>query len=189
MSDRDNPNDTPLAAEEAKNPQRLLQLVYDELRSLAEARMRREAPGQTLQATALVHEAYMRLVDAEGDAKNSWASRSHFFGAAALAMRRILIERARARGAAKRGGNLKRLELDPSSLSVGDVPVELLDLDEALERLAEESPKQAELVNLRFFAGLTLPQAAEILSISISTAERHWAYARAWLYAAMKGDL
>jgi RNA polymerase sigma factor (TIGR02999 family) len=146
----------------------LLPLVYDELRKLAAQRMAKEAAGHTLQATALVHEAYLRLV-----------------GAAAEAMRRILIDHARAKGAAKRGGSLRKPQLDASHLTLGNVPAELLDLDESLGKLGQEDPVKAELVKLRFFAGLTLDQAAKVLGISPATADRHWSYARAWLYGDM----
>jgi len=167
----------------------LLPLVYDELRTLADRHLRREAPGATLQATALVHEAYLRLLGPAGDDSRGWDGRGHFFAAAAEAMRRILVERARTRGALKRGGGWRRLNLDRPDILVDDVPAELLDLSDALDRLAAESPEKAELVKLRFFGGLTLPQAAAALGISPSTADRAWAYARAWLFAAMEGNL
>jgi RNA polymerase sigma factor (TIGR02999 family) len=165
----------------------LLPLVYAELRALAERRMAKEGPGQTLQATALVHEAYMRLVAADETAPLQWDSRGHFFAAAAEAMRRILIDRARTKRAVKRGGDVRRLELS-CDLCVKDVPQELLDLDEALCRFAEVEPEKAELVKLRFFAGLTSHQAAEIMGISPATADRHWAFARAWLYSDLTRD-
>ena len=188
-----------LQAIDAGDPQAaagLLPLVYDELRRLAEARLGRERPGQTLQATALVHEAYLRLVGGgEGAAESSqkvregrWDGRGHFFAAAAEAMRRILIDRARARGAAKRGGGFRRLSLDAAALLADEAPAELLDLDDALRRLEAEDPQKAELVKLRFFAGLTLPQAAAVLGISPTTADRHWAFARAWLYHELSGN-
>jgi RNA polymerase sigma factor (TIGR02999 family) len=160
----------------------LLPLVYDELRKLAAQRMAMEAVGHTLSATALVHEAYLRLVGPNENLVGSWDSKGHFFAAAAEAMRRILIDRARAKGAQKRGGNFRRLQLDQDPLTGEDLSAELLDLDAALERLAAEDATKAELVKLRFFAGLTLEEAAGILSISPATADRHWAYARAWLY-------
>ncbi|MHC5023450.1 MAG: sigma-70 family RNA polymerase sigma factor [Planctomycetota bacterium] len=160
----------------------LLPLVYDELRKLAAQRMAKEAAGHTLQATALVHEAYLRLVGPELNLNSGWEGRGHFFAAAAEAMRRILIDHARAKGAVKRGGSRRKLPLEASQLTLGRVPAELLDLDESLGRLAEEDPVKAELVKLRFFAGLTLDEAAKILGISPATADRHWAYARAWLY-------
>jgi len=160
----------------------LLPLVYEELRKLAAQRMAQEAVGQTLSATALVHEAYLRLVGPNENLVGSWDSKGHFFAAAAEAMRRILIDRARAKGAQKRGGNFRRLRLDQDPLASDDVSAELLDLDGALAKLAAEDPAKAELVKLRFFAGLTLEEAAGILGISPATADRHWAYARAWLY-------
>lgn len=163
----------------------LLPLVYGELRKLAAQRVATEADGQTLQATALVHEAYLRLVGPEDDQAERWHGRGHFFAAAAEAMRRILIDRARARGAVKRGGDRRRLKLDPDRLADENLSAELLDLDEALGRLAAEDPTKAELVKLRFFAGLSLDEAAEQLGISPATADRHWVYARAWLYRAM----
>jgi len=170
----------PDAAEE------LLPLVYDELRKLADARLAREKPGQTLQATALVHEAYLRLVGPESAGAPAWDHRGHFFAAAADAMRRILVDRARARGTAKRGGSARRIRLDSSMLTLDAAPPELLDLDDALRRLAGEDQRKADLVNLRFFAGLTLDQAAAVLGVSPATADRDWAYARAWLYDALR---
>lgn len=166
----------------------LLPVVYDELRALAAARLRREGGPQSLGATALVHEAYLRLVGPQGQGADSWSGRGHFFAAAAQAMRRILVDRARERGAQKRGGALARLELDPSQLFVDAPPPELIDLDAALTRFAAEDPQKAELVSLRFFAGLTLREAAAVLGISMTTADRHWAYARAWLFDEMGGE-
>ena len=160
----------------------LLPLVYEELRKLAAQRMAKEAAGQTLQATALVHEAYLRLMGPDRDSDRGWDSRGHFFAAAAEAMRRILIDHARAKGAVKRGGSLRKLQLDASHLTLGSVPAELLDLDESLGKLEKDDPVKAELVKLRFFTGLTLDEAAKILGISPATADRHWSYARAWLY-------
>jgi RNA polymerase sigma factor (TIGR02999 family) len=159
---------------------RLLPLVYEELRKLAAARLAREKPGQTLQATALVHEAYLRLVD--GDVSPPWNSRGHFFAAAAEAMRRILVERARRKARIRHGGGLNRVDLDGIDLSRDEPPDDVLALDVALDRLAEEEPNVAEVVKLRYFAGLTIEQAALVLNISVRTANRHWAYARAWLY-------
>ncbi len=160
----------------------LLPLVYDELRRLARAHMAGERAEHTLQATALVHEAYLRLV---GDSDTPWDNRGHFFSAAAEAMRRILIEHARSRNAQKRGGALERVELN-DALSPLALPAEnlenLLALDEALTQLAIEAPAKAELVKLRYFAGLSLEQAADALKISPATAKRYWAYCRAWLY-------
>ncbi len=160
--------------------EQLLPIVYDELRALAQHRMAGESPGQTLQATALVHEAYLRLLG-DDEAGRQWDNKGHFFAAAAEAMRRILIDRARAKGAIKRGRRA-RVSLSPDQVTLDTVPQELLDLDEAIRRLAEEDASKADLVKLRFFAGLSLPQAAAVLGISPTTADRHWAYARAWLY-------
>jgi RNA polymerase sigma factor (TIGR02999 family) len=159
----------------------LLPLVYDELRRLAAARMAEERPGQTLQATALVHEAYLRLVGA--GQPDGWDGRGHFFAAAAEAMRRILVEAARRKGRARHGGGQQRIDLGESALVVESPGDDLLAIDEALTRLAELDPTRAELVKLRFFAGLTMPEAAAALGISLATAERHWAFARTWLYA------
>jgi RNA polymerase sigma factor (TIGR02999 family) len=168
---------------EAGDPQaaeKLLPLVYAELRKLAAAKMAHEQPGQTLQATALVHEAYLRLVD--DDRAVRWNSRGHFFSAAAEAMRRILVEKARRKQSARHGGGQRRIELD-DALAVPDRQAdELLAIDEALARFAEVAPAKAELVKLRFFAGMTIPEAADVLGISHATAERYWAYARVWLY-------
>jgi len=165
----------------------LLPLVYDELRQLAAQRLAHEAAGQTLQPTALVHEAYVRLVDAEQQQR--WDSRGHFFSAAAEAMRRILVDSARRKGRLKRGGDLARRELNETVLAEPEISHDLLALDEALKRFAEKDPAKCELVKLRFFAGLRIPQAAEALGISTSTADRHWAYARAWLFRAVsQGD-
>ena len=158
--------------------EKLLPLVYDELRKLAAQKMAQEKPGQTLQATALVHEAYLRLVD-NGKAQH-WDSRRHFFAAAAEAMRRILIERARRRN--RRGGRHRELRHDPTSADGGRSVEDLLAVDEALEHLAARDPEKAELVKLRFYAGLTLDESARCLGVSRATASRHWAYARAWLH-------
>jgi RNA polymerase sigma factor (TIGR02999 family) len=163
----------------------LLPLVYDELRKLAAQRMAQEKPGQTLQATALVHDAYVRLVD--GDQAQHWNSRGHFFAAAAEAMRRILVERARSKRRIKRGGGRQRIELDEACPVVEPPSDDLLALDEALTRLAERDPLRAELVKLRFFAGLTMAEAAEALGLSLATAERHWTFVRVWLYAELRG--
>ncbi|MCI0637577.1 MAG: ECF-type sigma factor [Gemmataceae bacterium] len=163
----------------------LLPLVYDELRKLAAQRLAQEKPGQTLQATALVHEAYLRLV-ASGDASapkdQHWDSRGHFFAAAAEAMRRILVDNARRKGRPKHGGDRQRVDLE-EALQITELPEELLALDQALAKLAREEPRKAELVKLRFFAGLTILEAAKMLGISTATAERYWSYARVWLYA------
>jgi RNA polymerase sigma factor (TIGR02999 family) len=180
-----------LSAIDTGDPQaaaELLPLVYQELRKLADARLAQERPGQTLQATALVHEAYLRLVGPDLHGDNNWDSRGHFFAAAAEAMRRILIDRARARGAVKRGGAAQLLTLDPTLLSLDSVSSEIVDLDEALTRFEAEDPEKAALVKLRFFGGLTLKQAAGALGLAPTTADRHWAYARAWLFRALDSD-
>ena len=161
----------------------LLPLVYEQLRALAERNMRHERPDQTLQATALVHDAYLRLVDTTK--VQLWESRWHFYAAAAESMRRILVENARRRGRLKRGGQMSRVDFDNLELTVDDPPDELIALDEALNRLALDHPKKAQLVNLRFFGGLTHEEAAQALGVSTSTADRHWAFARAWLYRQM----
>jgi len=159
--------------------EQLLPLVYDELRKLAGMRMAQEASGQTLQATGLVHEAYLRLVDVEKP--QHWNSRGHFFGAAAEAMRRILVDNARRKKSAKAGGNLQRVELDEAQIAVNGRDIDLVALDEALDKLAARDARLAELVKLRFFAGMTIRQAAEALGISESTADADWAYAKSWL--------
>jgi len=159
--------------------EQLLPLVYGELRKLAAARLAQEKPGQTLQATALVHEAYLRLVDVEQ--AQHWNSRGHFFAAAAEAMRRILIERARHKRSAKGGGKLQRVELREENLAAPGSDVDLLALDEALDKLARHDQRKAELVKLRFFAGLTIREAAAALGIAESTADADWAYVKAWL--------
>jgi RNA polymerase sigma factor (TIGR02999 family) len=166
--------------------EQLLPLVYGELRKLAGQKMANEAPGQTLQATALVHEAYLRLVDA--DSAQHWNSRRHFIAAAAEAMRRILVEHARRKGSLKRGGGRKREELDEANLVVPEAPDELLALDDALTQLAETDSQAAELVKLRYFAGLTVKQAAESLGISPRAADFLWAFARAWLLRKIQGE-
>jgi RNA polymerase sigma factor (TIGR02999 family) len=163
----------------------LLPLVYDELRQLAARQLAGEKPGQTLQPTALVHEAYLRLA---GDSGAGFASRRHFFAAAVQAMRRILVEAARAKGSRKRGGGRRRDRPDLDALAASGPAEDLLALHDALERFAAHDPVKARLVELRFFAGLTLEQAAECLDISLSTADRAWRYARAWLATAMADD-
>jgi RNA polymerase sigma factor (TIGR02999 family) len=163
----------------------LLPLVYEELRRLAAARLANEKPGQTLQATALVHEAYLRLVG--GQAAQSWANRSHFFAAAAEAMRRILIENARRKTCAKHGGDLVRVELNDADFADADSDRRLLAIDEALDGLTAHDPQAAELVKLRYFAGFSLTEAAEILGISRTAAYDQWAYARAWLRCEVEG--
>ena len=165
----------PTAADE------LLPLIYDELRRLASARLGHERPGQTLQATALVHEAYLRVLGV--DTAQVFDSRGHFFATAAEAMRRILVDRARKKKTAKHGGHLKRVELRDAPMPEQPAPDELLALDAALGKLQETDKTKAELVKLRYFAGLTVPQAAEILGIGVSTADKYWAYSKSWLRA------
>ncbi len=157
----------------------LLPLVYEELRRLAAHKLANEAPGQTLQPTALVHEAWLRLL---GPAQGRFENRGHFFAAAAEAMRRILIENARRKHRLKRGGHQERISLDELQLATESDPATLLSLDEALEKLARQHPEKAALVKLRFFTGLSLPEAAQALGLSQTTAKRHWTFARAWLY-------
>ena len=167
---------------ESGDPQaaaQLLPLVYDELRKLAASRLAAERPGQTLQATALVHEAYLRLVDTEQP--QHWNSRGHFFAAAAEAMRRILVENARRKRSEKHGGGRLRVDLDDIAPAVGNPDDDLVALNEALEKFEKVDPAKAQVVKLRYFAGLTVPQAAEVLGISASTVDNYWAYARAWL--------
>jgi RNA polymerase sigma factor (TIGR02999 family) len=164
----------------------LLPLVYDELRKLAAHKLAHEKPGQTLQATGLVHEAYIRLVDV--DKAQHWNSRGHFFAAAAEAMRRILIENARRRGRIKHGGGRNRQEVSPSEIAGPEDAHDLLALDEALTRLDKEDHDAAELVKLRYFAGLTIPQAAEILGVSPRKADFVWSFARAWLRRELAND-
>jgi len=187
----------PAAAEQ------LLPLVYGELRKLAAAKLAQEKPGQTLQATALVHEAYLRLVGSAGPAEpvvqvdsearsrragGTYASRGHFFGAAAEAMRRILVEQARHRGRLKRGGHRQRVDLD-SACAIQEPPsLDILALDEALTKLAATERVKADLVKLRYFAGLTMPQAAEALGVSLATAQRYWTFAKAWLYSELADE-
>jgi RNA polymerase sigma factor (TIGR02999 family) len=164
----------------------LLPLVYERLRALAARQMRHERADHTLQATSLVHEAYVRLVDTSK--VQLWDSRWHFFAAAAKAMRRILVESARRKGRIKRGGGQQRVDLDTLKLTVGDAPDQLLALDDALTKLAVEHPEKARLVDLRYFGGLTHEEAAQAVGVSNSTADRHWAFARAWLYREMAAD-
>jgi len=201
-------------AGDAQAAGQLLPLVYGELRRLAAAKLAHEKPGQTLSATALVHEAYLRLVGGQGTGSQepgasaatsgdetllppgprpldsvSWNSRGHFFAAAAEAMRRILVESARRKQTLKRGGGEKRVDLElVDSLVIDDETLDLVALDEALTRLAQQQPVKAELVKLRFFAGLTMREAAEALGISLATAERHWTFARTWLLAELSRD-
>ena len=178
-----------LSAIEEGDPQaagQLLPLVYDELRKLAAQKMAQEKPGQTLQATALVHEAYVRLVDVEKAQR--WDSRRHFFAAAAEAMRRILVEIVRRKGRRKRGGDFQRVDLDEAELVTHTGPAELLAVDDALDRLANEDAVSAELVKLRYFGGQSLEEIAELMGMSRATVYRHWAYARAWLRSEIEGD-
>src|SRR4051812_20074485 len=177
-----------LAAIERGDPaaaEALLPLVYEELRTLAAQRLAQEKPGQTLQATALVHEAYLRLIGDDG--RSGWNGRGHFFAAAAEAMRRILVESARRKGRVRHGGGRRQVSLDRLDLAADEASQAILDLDEALGKLAAEEPSVAELVKLRYFAGLTAAQAAEALGISIRTANRDWAYAKAWLFQRLSG--
>lgn len=167
----------PAAAEE------LLPLVYDELRKLAAQRMAHEASAQTLQPTALVHEAWLKLT---GNSSQTWNGKGHFFGAAAEAMRRILIDRARKRGRDRHGHGLRRVDLDQVDVAMTTDDEVLLLVHEALERFASEAPDMAEVVKLRYFAGLSIPDCARVLGISEATAKRHWSYARAWLFAELK---
>jgi RNA polymerase sigma factor (TIGR02999 family) len=164
--------------------EQLLPLIYEELRKLAATKLAHEKPGQTLQATALVHEAYLRLV---GDANARWDSRGHFFAAAAEAMRRILIDGARAKGRQKRGGDHGRFDIDAVDVAVHATPDQLLAIDEALDKLQREDPAIFELVRLRYFAGLNVEEVAAALGISPATAYRHWNYARAWLHGELLG--
>jgi RNA polymerase sigma factor (TIGR02999 family) len=167
--------------------EQLLPLVYDELRKLAAARMADEAPGQTLQPTALVHEAYLRLIGPAEEVR--WENRGHFFAAAAEAMRRILVDDARRKQAGKRGGGMHRVDLDaaaPAAPPDDSAADNLLALDEALRQFEAEEPLRARLVKLRYFAGLSIPEAAAALDISVATAKRHWVYARSWLYGKVR---
>jgi RNA polymerase sigma factor (TIGR02999 family) len=166
--------------------ERLLPLVYDALRRLAAARMASEAPGNTLQPTALVHEAWLQLV---GPNPVHWNNRGHFFGAAAEAMRRILLQRARKKGRLRHGGELQRVDLDEVTLATHDHDEVILAVDEALEKLAAESPQKAEIVKLRYFGGLGHAEIAEVLGVSEPTVRRYWAYARSWLYAELRPQM
>lgn len=164
----------------------LLPVVYDELRKLAAAKLAADKPSASLQPTVLVHDAYLRLVDQ--DVPQRWNGRRHFFGAAAEAMRRILVENARKRASLKRGGDLQRVDFDEPICTEKDEQVDLLALDEALQALEREAPEKAALVKLRFFAGLSVPEAAQALGVSRTTAERHWRFARTWLFAKLQTD-
>jgi RNA polymerase sigma factor (TIGR02999 family) len=170
----------------AQAAQQLLPLVYEELRKLASANLAGDKPTPTLQPTMLVHEAYIRLVDQERPQR--WNGRGHFFGAAAEAMRRILVEHARRRASLKRGGRFRRKILEEVQLNDETDLADLLALDEALVELEELAPEKAKLVKLRYFAGLTTPEAARALGVSLTTAERHWRFARTWLFARLCGD-
>ena len=165
--------------------EQLLPLVYRELRALARQLMAGERPGHTLQSTALVHEAWLRVA---GEREQRWESRAHFFGAAAEAMRRILVERARRKLAARHGGGQERIELDEVEIAVAVADDELLALHDALDRLAAHDPRKAELVKLRYFAGLSIDEAADVLGISAPTAKRDWTYARAWLFREIRNS-
>lgn len=178
-----------LSAIEAGEPQaaeQLLPLVYDELRKLAAVRLANEKPGQTLEATGLVNEAYLRLVNV--DVAQQWNHRGHFFAAAAEAMRRILVESARRKSRLKHGSGRERVELDSGCLVSAAPTLDIVALDEALSRLGDIEPVKAELVKLRFFAGLTMPEAAAVLNISLATAERYWTFAKSWLYAELADE-
>lgn len=165
----------------------LLPLVYDELRKLAAAKLAHEKPGQTLQATALVHDAYLRIVDTEQ--VQHWDSRGHFFAAAAVAMRRLLVEQARSKNRLKRGGDMHRVPLDGLEIPFDVPPEELLGLDEALSKLERESPEKAKVVQLRFFVGMNHEEVGKALGVSAVTARRHWRYARAWLRREIRLEL
>jgi RNA polymerase sigma factor (TIGR02999 family) len=169
---------------EPQAAQQLLPLVYEELRKLAAQKLAQERPGQTLQATALVHEAYMRLVDVEKAQK--WNSRSHFFGAAAEAMRRILVDNARRKQRPKHGGGRQRVDLDEACCLANEAAEQVLLVNDALAQLAQESPEKAALVKLRYFVGMSTQEAAEALGISRATADRYWAYAKVFLYCALE---
>ena len=166
--------------------EQLLPLVYDELRKLAAARMAQEQPGQTLQATALVHDAYIRLVDVEK--AQHWNSRGHFFGAAAEAMQRILVENARRKLRVRHGGDVTRIDLDKAELVSVLPPDELLDLNDAIENLAKHDMPAANLVKLRYFTGMSVEEAADAVGLSRTNAYRHWTYARAWLFSQIHGE-
>ena len=174
---------TQIDAGDPQAAEKLLPLVYEELRKLAAAKLAQEKPGQTLQATALVNEAYLRLVG--GAQTKGWESSKHFLAAAAEAMRRILVDNARRKKTVKHGGTRQRIEFDEGDPTSSRDSLDLLALDESLERLSHLEPLKAELVKLRFFAGLTMPEVAAALGLSLATAERHWTYARTWLFAAM----
>jgi RNA polymerase sigma factor (TIGR02999 family) len=171
---------------EAEAQEQLLKVIYSELHRMAEQKLARELPGQTLQPTALVHDAWLQLVGSDG--KSGLTNRAHFFGAAAQAMRRILIDRARRKRAEKRGGSFERIDLDSVELAATANDITLLRIDEALEKLGLEDPPSAELVRLRFFVGMKIDEAAQVLGISERTAKRYWHFARAWLYDELRRD-
>jgi RNA polymerase sigma factor (TIGR02999 family) len=173
--------------------ERLLPVVYDELRKLAAQKLAQEKPGQTLEATALVHEAYLRLVvpargGSQPPVEQHWNTSGHFFGAAAEAMRRILIDQARHKQSQRQGGGRRRQDLEHLQITAAEPSLDVLAVNEALERFEQVDPLKSRLVKLRYFAGLTIPQAADALGISSTTADRYWAYARAWLHAELKKD-
>jgi RNA polymerase sigma factor (TIGR02999 family) len=170
---------------DSKAAEELIPLVYDELRKLAAFKLAEQPPGQTLQPTALVHEVYLRLL---GNGNHSWQNRKHFFAAAAEAMRHLLVDRARRKAAARHGGGWRRLDLDKVVIAANTSDENILLISEALEKLAAHDPASAELVKLRFFGGLTFPQSAEVMGISERTAQRFWAYARAWLFREIKNS-
>ncbi len=172
---------------DSSTAEQLLPLVYQELRRLAATRLAQEKPGQTLQATALVHEAYLRLLGSENDCPR-WENCGHFFAAAAESMRRILIDQARHKQCSRSGGSIQRHDVCQLELATSESGIDLLRLDEALERFSERDPEKAQLVKLRYFAGLTIPEAAQALGISSTTADRHWAYARAWLHTELSRE-
>lgn len=172
-----------IAAGDQTAQDQLLALVYEELRAMAAAKMAREQPGQTLQATALVHEAWVKLVG--NGVGQSWQNRGHFFGAAAEAMRRILVDRARKKASLRHGGGLERVDLDQVHLATEDSDEAVLAMNEALEKLVMVSPEKAEVVKLRYFTGLEMQEIADTMDVSLATIERHWAYARAWLLREM----
>jgi RNA polymerase sigma factor (TIGR02999 family) len=186
MSEMPNPIQT-VPPGDPQTASQLLPLVYDELRRLAAQRLAQEQSGQTLQATALVHEAYLRLVGRDGNGP-CWDNRGHFFGAASQAMRCILVENARRKAAVKHGGGRLRRDMDDIEPAAAEPPEDLLALDEAISRLAVVDPTAAELVQLRYFGGLSIPEAAEVLRVSPRSADRLWAYARAWLHQELTGN-
>ena len=168
-----------------RSAEELLPLLYDELRALARSRLAREMPGQTLQATALVHEAFLRLV---GETDPGWNGRGHFFGAAALAMRRILVEQARRKGREKRGGGAQRVDLEKAGLAIEPPAGQVLAVEEAVRRLEERDPRKGKIVNLRYFAGLTVAETAAALGLSVGTVEREWRFIKSWLQVELGED-